>query len=533
MSAENDGTGASAEAVEGVRGRLVPRTVASIGASLVSAIVAGLVVLGLMQLLGGPVDRDAWFHDRLVRLIAAGEADLLGRSFPWLVASAYADLPADWSLGWHWFAALVEHGDRPLQTVIVLQSALAVLALGVSAAALRVRIAPGWALLLLATSPLWTWRLLMGRPTPLVVAVLLLLFVAVLRRRAIVAGGLATVALLVYQVPAPALLVGGCACLGLWVDQRRLPLREALAVLVGIAAGVLLHPGFWSVGPDGTRATFHVWGLMAGSLETAANGGLVELPGGDSIRLALPSELGTGSIGTLLGQLWPSLILTGYAGFLALRRREAASVATAAVAVLTLAATLRSVRFLEYWHPFAVLAAAVAISGPHSVRPARWHRQAVGLALIVGVLGSVWALGGLLRDHGPDAADEVVPAMTAVSAAASPGDVVFNARWDDFAALFHAAPELRYVSGMDPWYLPAHDPDDARAEARVVSGTLAPDELRGELQERFGARFVVLWSPPLSGGRTRRYADLERQLRDASWARVLHEDEAVVAFELR
>jgi hypothetical protein len=109
---------------------------------------------------------------------------------------------------------------------------------------------------------------------------------------------------------------------------------------------------------------------------------------------------------------------------------------------------------------------------------------------------------------------------------ARPGDIVWHGHWDEFAPLFHWNPDVRYIIGMDPWYLLAHDPRMALTIARCTDANYADDEeLRDVLTVGFGARFALLW-------RMKQYGPLEDKLRTVSWAKLIHDDRHAVVFEL-
>jgi len=498
-----------------------------------AVLVGALVVHGALQFwLGGLPDRDGWFHGRLAALIASGDAPWHGLDFPWLTHSAYADRPMDWSLLWHLLLTPFVAALGPitgLKAFAALQAALLTTAFYAVLRRLDVKAALAWTVLLLAASPQWLFRLHFGRPTPFVVATLLIVLDLVIHRRDRAAAVAIALSLLVYQVPAPVVMVAGAAWLGRWTEDGRPDWRAAATLAAGGVAGVLVHPGLW------TGGTFNIWELMRGSLAVAAAGGEVALPGGDTLVLPLPRELGSPGLMGLMTELWLPLVATLAAVGCALRaRRDSVSVATALLAVVGLAGTLRSGRFFEYWHVLALLAAAVAISGRRTTGSVRAHTQLIGLAALLLGASTLHGLAPLVHEHGSDAGADVRPGLAAISARADPGDVVWHASWDDFAPLFHFAPRLRYVTGMDPWWLVAHDPEDARAYALAGAGHLDDASLHEALTGRFGARFALIWTQAEDGpDGARVLAGISDQLRAAKWAEVLHEDDRTVAFELK
>ena len=109
---------------------------------------------------------------------------------------------------------------------------------------------------------------------------------------------------------------------------------------------------------------------------------------------------------------------------------------------------------------------------------------------------------------------------------AAPGDIVWHGFWDEFAPLFHWNPRVRWITGMDPWYLVAHDRGAPLLMARIVSADFEHDaDLRRALTERFGARFVLLW-------RRNPYQALEARLEGVPWATVVHDDPNAIVFRI-
>ncbi len=503
------------------------------------AVLAGaLLVHGWLQAsTDGFPDRDARLHGRLAALIAAGDAPWHGLEFPWLTTSAYADRPLDWSLGWHLllvpfvaaFGALTG-----LKIAVALQASLLTAAFHAVLRGLRVRGAVLWTVAFVMVFPVWLHRIHMGRPTPLVIVALLALAYALLQRRALLAAAMAAASMLLYHVPAPPLLVAGAILGATWWTDRRAPVRLAGAVLAGLFLGLVLHPGFHDVrggAPWLDRGSFALWNLMADSLEFGRRGGHVVMSDGDRFGLPVPLELGTPSLGVLWREMHGALLATACALLLLLRRRGRTALATAALAAALLAVTTRSGRLFEYWHPFAMLAAAVAISGPEGFVD-RVSRRVVWTVAIAAALLNVRALPGLLEKYNPDDTADCRAALRVIDSIASPGDVCWIGNFADFAPAFFHAPRLRYPVGMDSYYLLAHDAEKAREFVRIGTAHARGDELRFLLTRRFDARFVLLWNPRTKGEREAPYLELYTELREAPWATELHADEACAAFEL-
>lgn len=511
---------------------------------VLAALLAGLVVHGAVQaLLPGFADPDAWFHGRFAALLASGDAPWNGLSFPYVAKSAYADFPSDWALGWHWLLAPFVAAAGPV-TGMKMATAFfgAVLTAIVHGLLVRGGVARAWiwTAALVLGNPLWLNRVAMGRPTPLVVALLLLLVTFAAEARPRAAAVCAFCVLALYHLPQPPLLAAAIGLATAAASGRPGVVRTGAWIVAAMVLAVLCHPGFWSVRGgvfSADRATFAVWGLLSDSFERSREGVLhLALPGGGGIGVPVPEELRGPPAAYLLTKAWLPIVLTAVAAALGWhnRRERPAAAAAALAAVVFLGATTRSWRLMEYWVPFAFLAAPCLLAATR--RP--WI---AGAAAAAGALSLATGAPEVVRHHSATPREdpaELAPAVAAVAERASPGDVVWQGRWDDFAPLFHHGPDLVWLTGMDPWFFAAHDLGAVLLHARTANADYEDDDaLRTALTDRdsgLGCRFVILWRRVGPGPqRTRFYDRLERRLRDAPWAELLHADEATAAFLLR
>ena len=146
--------------------------------------------------------------------------------------------------------------------------------------------------------------------------------------------------------------------------------------------------------------------------------------------------------------------------------------------------TLRSIRFMEYWPPFAVLFAAFTLQavspaeladvkeskGKRNGRPKR-ILNVIAIALVLGVL-SFYSLR-TTRAH----IDEVTKGSEHYRAGAEwlrnnvpPGALIYDVNWSDFPKLFFYDTSHNYVSGLDPLYLFDQHPELAQLNDRLSRG---------------------------------------------------------------
>jgi asparagine N-glycosylation enzyme membrane subunit Stt3 len=90
-------------------------------------------------------------------------------------------------------------------------------------------------------------------------------------------------------------------------------------------------------------------------------------------------------------------------------------------------------------------------------------------------------------------ADQYQIPMQAISAIANPGDRVYHSMWDEFPILFFHDQNLRYVSGMDPTFLYKSDPALAMAYQDLVYNTsTTADSAYNLIHNRLQARFIII-----------------------------------------
>ena len=230
-------------------------------------------------------------------------------------------------------------------------------------------------------------------------------------------------------------------------------------------------------------------------------------------------------------------------------------------------------RFAEYFPPFAVLFAAFAVEplvrrarelytsrepsaqesnevgtesaaaeapGAHArVENARaWELILVGTAFVMLAAPLVW----YARVTSQDIAGMAQPnyyrgGVEWLSKNADRGELIFNTDWDDFPKLFFYAPDLAYVSGLDPTYLLDKDRKLAELYGKVtiardlndeevsnLGATIRDNFCVGEGQQRRCARYVFT---------DREHEDFYNDALDSGWFDVAYEDADCTVFRIR
>jgi hypothetical protein len=265
-----------------------------------------------------------------------------------------------------------------------------------------------------------------------------------------------------------------------WLVEGRRAWRGLFWCLGGTAVGILVNPYF----PRNIASyAFNLYRSFSG-LESAMSSATewYPPPAWQVVTLAPGAALG--------------LLIAGVAGRWCRPRVE--SIALLALALLTLLMTARAQRYMEYYPPAAVLAAAFTVRDfcAGSVEAGSGDRRR-GLALALALLMA--ATPALALPRVPLGIREAQDFRTFKGAAewldqhSRPGDLVFNLEYDDFPQLFFYNTRNHYVVGLDPVYLCKYDPN-LFALWQQVSG-LSPErpaDLYEALKNRFRARFVVM-----------------------------------------
>jgi hypothetical protein len=172
--------------------------------------------------------------------------------------------------------------------------------------------------------------------------------------------------------------------------------------------------------------------------------------------------------------------------------------------------TARSVRFTEYWPPFAVLFAAFALQAVWEGQTAReitptdsfslkqshdrktaLHIAAVATVTValIGILAHTARLAylGIANNVG---SDQYQGGAQWLNRHVPAGTMIFNVHWGDFPKLFFYDDSHNYVSGLDPSYLSHHDPELGHLYDRIINGQ--EQDSAALIRSRFRAEYIFV-----------------------------------------
>ena len=479
----------------------------------------GCIGIGLVVLADGDLyGVDAYYHIRLSALMR--EHGII-RDFPWAQASIFAKHFSDKEFLYH--ALLIPFTFGDLLNGARLASCLAAGALFAVYYAvirrLRLRFPLLWTLVLLCSGPAFISRVAMTRPHVLSLLLLLVAIALLSERRYFLLGVLGFVYALSYSVAHLVVALALLFNVGLLLGRERVDLRTVLFPGVGLVLGFLAHPNF----PENVRlwcvqtflAPLYAWGFTGAEL----NQGIELAPPTGRNFLFDMTPVTVALAASILGYLWRG------------QRPSARSWTLICITGFFLSLTLLSMRFVEYFVPFALLFSACAFTDivedldlDEWLEQRKFARNALPVALLLflmltGMSGVLKAQAYAAKDSDASTADAVLWLKEKVPA----GETVFHTEWGDFTELFCYAPELRYLVALDPVFMYVHSPSHWREWRDICEGR-RPDAA-SLVRSEFNSRYVFL--------RSSRRRRLDRLLRGSQGAREVYRNSEIAIYELQ
>lgn len=416
-----------------------------------------------------PWDADTAYHFVVGKLIS--EHGFL-KSFPWTPFSILSDTYADKELLFHLLFALLARLDwiTASRAVGTLGGFAILTALWLWLKAEKVPRAWLWTLLPLAFSSSFAFRFALVRPHLFSIALALSITFLAWRRRILPLFALCLLYPLCYVGFPLALLIVGVVEAARLAGGGRVEWKTLVAALAGLSGGLLIHPNF----PNILKI---VWIQNVTILMDTA---WASLPG-----FALGDEFQPMNFITFLrGGSLPALLLTMFALASALRRRreEGLTLAFAVAALIFFALTLQTSRFIEYFIPFAVAAAALASRRLKSGLIAPVLVVASLVYLLSAGLAPLAALHHRLHDT-PPAMEEAVRSIV------PEGAQVFTTGAILTGEMMLALPDRRFMVALDPVFFYVKNPSLYRQWFDLVHSP--PQMPVGQIKSLFGAEWIL------------------------------------------
>ena len=333
----------------------------------------------------------------------------------------------------------------------------------------------------------FTFRLLVGRPLFLMVALTMLALLAVLHKQPLLLLVLMTMATLLSHLFVFPLFV--CLLGSLWLlslSRKRTALLTVLSSLSGLAIGLLLHP-------QARNFAHYVFTIF--------------------LRVPFLTELDTGTeMHSGIGRMAAVLTLLGACSLFAYHlwytrrvswkemHRRGLSLTASIVLVMTLGMLLW-VRMLDFLWPLLLILLAQVLSlyppiakeTAHVLLP-RWallRKYTLGVLLLVLTVNTAKTFYSFSTVNAENALSHFTDPMKNIPEKSR----VLNVDWDLFPSLFSARPDLLFARGMDPSYDYLSDPDSIRFFAAVRNPSEETDwnVWLTELIQHIPSDYLALW----------------------------------------
>ena len=356
----------------------------------------------------------------------------------------------------------------------------------------HVRYAPLWALGLLALSEAFIYRMSITRAQSLSLAVLMLGFDWLLRKKYLPLGALAFAYVWLYDAFPLLLVLSLAVILSEWHIEKQLDLRPLIYIAAGTALGLVINPYF----PQ--NIIFVVRHILPKLTDaTAISVGNEWFPY-DTAQLLRNSPLA-------LAAFMSGVLALGLSG----KRMDARTLSGFFLSGLFGWMLFQSRRFIEYFPPFALVFAVFAWAplledfqskqnqAVNSGEDLRLRMKPIFLSHLPAlVLGAIVLAGGWVTFI--DARNSLRTSKSYLTYSGASawltdhtplGERVFQTDWDDFPCLFFYNTRNTYLVGLDPTYLSLQNPELYTQWVAVTRGMVAfPSD---SISEDFGARYIL------------------------------------------
>ena len=457
--------------------RSLPALEIAAGLALIIAVMAWIEF-------GGPaiLDNDGYYHIRW--------ATMLRENWPHL--PAFKALPlttldeqhyVDHHYLYHLLLIPFTFGDLRMgaKLAAVVFSSLGIVSLFALLVAYRVKYRWLWLAPLVASSEPFLYRMSMTRAPALSLVLLGIGTLLILKRKHLLLALLSFVFVWSYSLFPLMLAFALAYSIAVYLSERRIDLRAALASFLGIAAGLVINPYF-----PKNLSLFREHLLMKSGGTYAVDVGVEWYPYETWVIVGSSAVAFVIYIVALLAFEYRERVLDLKPLFFLI------------VSAMLLLMAFKSRRFIEYWPPFAALFAAFTISPGLERVSFGWLARtrdrviAAIAAAVVTAVAILWMSGTILQAR-EDVKSEPDPsayrgASEWLAANTPPGSMIFNTDWDDFPMLFYYNPNNTYIAGLDPTYLYNRDAELWKLYADI---TLGNEENPAPLiRDRFGAEYV-------------------------------------------
>jgi len=414
-------------------------------------ITATLVLLLSNKAMGLVSDPDIFYHLKLAQILAHGT---ILREFPWNHYTIFTTNYMDHHFIFHLLLVpfVAVNAFKGLQLYLIVQAAAVVMMFWWVCHSNRVRTGVILASFLALGSSQFLYELNIGRAFIISIIFLLAGWWLIKRRKVFLLFLLSSLYVLAYNAFFMLLILALSYCIANYVLKKKFYFVLPLSIITGTIVGMLLHPNF-------PNNLFFYWIHI--------------------VRIALcppPIPLGMGwnhydLVGFLKDNTLIAIAFLSASIILIKNWKKYISpeiLALLIFSVLLLIATFKSLLFVVYWVPFALLFSAYVLDSyfytmtldklKNSLKQF-WQFRLTALIIFAVIIGcsyySISTALAYLRDATP--ANAFKGATVWLIANSQKGDIVFNTDWDQFPQLFYWNDKNYYIVGLDPTFMYEYD----------------------------------------------------------------------------
>lgn len=427
-------------------------------------------IAGMLQIYTSyPWDPDTAYHAVVGRLTA--EHGIL-HSFPWTEFSWLADHYADKELLFHLLFVPLNNLDWVTAAKIVgtVSGAFMLFSLYIVLRKESVRLAGLWAMVPLAASGYFVFRLALVRPFVLSIGLAIIFLWAASRGRLVILAVVAAIYPWTYvafwQLPCVLLFVSGAASL---LSGGRFQWKPVVVAVLGIIAGAIVHP-------NASNLIEASWINMTEMLFKNTWGGRGNFEMGQELSPFTLAQWGR--------CLLPSVAMAASGLYFAWRnrRKDETMLAFALAGLCFVILTITSRKFAEYFIPFS--AAAMALASRSISR--RFFLQGVLVLSMVYtlLLGRQAILSLPTRPY-----DLPASLASLLPWGIPPGSHVFTTDWDYTGKFMVELPDRYFMVALDPTFFYTRNPDLYNLWMRLMLE--APEGSADAIRKNFGSQYVL------------------------------------------
>lgn len=424
---------------------------------------------------GSIADNDAYYHIKLSYLL---RTEGLPGGLPWLQFTLLRDRFVDQHFLFHVLNIPFTFLDLVLAAKVsaVVWSLLAFGTFWLLLVRLRVPFGWFWPLALLAVSWPFLYRMNMSRVPALSVAFQMLALICFFERRYKWLVAVAFLYVWLYQLFVVLIPIAVIFTFVEWCHERRVNWRYLGATVAGIALGLVINPFFPSV-----FRFFYEHAILTASNTAGLKVGAEWYP--YESKFLVRSSWGA----------FAGMFAGVYVASTSRSKLSAQAQCALLMAMMFLAAFVRSRRFVEYFPVYGLIFAALAFRDHlrAGVFDMKSRLMVLGSWILLGAvsagIGVNWRRA--LRDlNGNSSPERYRGAALWISQHSQPKDIVFTTDWDDFPELFFYDHKNYYIVGLDVNLMYWYDQRLFSTWERLTRGEL--EQPSSYIRREFGARFV-------------------------------------------